>query len=78
VEALDPKRRDEQAEVAGGLDAVGQLELEVAELVGDALQGAAAGLGGAGSSGIPRRGSAIWRRELAGVGIAVRWDAVAS
>ena len=40
VEAFGAQRGDEQAEVGGGLHAVGQFEFQVAELVGDAFQGA--------------------------------------
>ena len=38
VKAFRPQRRNEQAEVGGGFDAVGQLQLQVAELVGDPFQ----------------------------------------
>ena len=47
VEAFGAQRGDEQAEVGGGFDAVGQFQFQVAELVGDAFQGAAPGLGAA-------------------------------
>ena len=47
VEAFHPQGGNEQAEIGGRFDAVGQLQLQVAELVGDAFQHAAPVAGGA-------------------------------
>lgn len=47
VVALDAERGQQQAEIGWGFDTVGQLQLQVSELVGDAFEASAAGLSAA-------------------------------